>query len=349
MNVTLISRKTSRRAGAAGVALLWGAICSVASAQDGSAAYSFLNIPTSSHAVALGGSGIAIIDDDVTLAQENPALIGPELDRQVSLGYTKWFGSANFAGARYGMPAGERGGWAIGIRYMDYGSMTYRDPDGTAGGTFSAQDIVAEGTWAHDITDRLRGGINLKMAYSHYEQYSAVALAADLGISYYDDENGLSLALVLKNAGGQLKRFNETYDRLPFDVQLGYMQALGSSPFSLAITATNLTRWKVPYTWYDTENTDTPTVEKSGFATNLFRHLIFGLQYQPSERFYVALGYNYKMRTDMASYSRSFLSGWTLGMGVGVKAFRIGVAASQPHRGGTTVMLNLAMDIGTLL
>ncbi len=318
-------------------------------AQDGTNAYSFLEIPSSSHAMALGGGGIALIDDDVALVQENPALMGPEIDRQVALGYMHWFGSANFASARFGMGAGERSGWAVGLRYLGYGDMTYTDPDGTVGGTFSASDIVAEGTYSHDITDRLRGGINLKLAYSHYEQYSAVAMGVDLGLSYYDDDHRLSLALVMSNAGGQLKRFNETHDRLPFDLKLGYMQGLGSSPFSLAITATHLTKWKLPYTHYDSQNPEAEPEEKHSFTSDLFRHLIFGLQYAPSERFYAAIGYNYKTRTDMASYSRSFLSGWSAGVGLNVKAFRIGVAYAQPHRGGTSLMLNVAMNIGELL
>lgn len=318
-------------------------------AQDGSSAYSFLEIPTSAHTMALGGSGIAIIDDDVNLVQENPALMGPEFDKQISLGYMHWFGSANFASARFGTGAGERSGWAVGMRYLGYGDMTYTDPDGTVGGTFSASDIVAEGTYSHDITDGLRGGINLKLAYSHYEQYSAVAMGVDLGLSYYNDDKRLSLALVMSNAGGQLKRFNETHDRLPFDVKLGYMQGLGSSPFSIAITATHLTKWKLPYTYYDSQNPETAPEEKHSFTSDLFRHLIFGLQYAPSERFYAAIGYNYKTRTDMASYSRSFLSGWSAGVGLNVSAFRIGVAYAQPHRGGTSLMLNIGMNIGQLL
>ncbi|MDE7159875.1 MAG: type IX secretion system protein PorQ [Muribaculaceae bacterium] len=329
------------------VAMLLAAV--TARAQDGSNAYSFLEIPTSSHVMALGGGGIALIDDDVALAQENPALIGAETDRQVALGYMRWFGSANFASVRFGNSAGERAGWAAGIRYLGYGDMTYTDADGTPGGTFSASDVVAEGTYSHDFTDRLRGGINLKMAYSHYEQYSAFAMGVDLGLSYYDDEKRLSLAVVMANAGGQLKRFNETHDRLPFDLKLGYMQGLGSTPFSLAITATHLTKWKLPYMSYNSQETEAAPEEKHGFASDLFRHLIFGLQYAPSERFYAAIGYNYKTRTDMASYSRSFLSGWSAGIGLNVKAFRIGVAYAQPHRGGTSLMLNVAMNIGELL
>ena len=90
-------------------------------------------------------------------------------------------------------------------------------------------------TYSHDFTYRLRGGINLKMIYSNYEQYSAFAIAADLGINYYDDDHDFSVSLVLKNMGGQVKRFEEAYDRLPFDVQIGFMKGLGMSPFPLAL------------------------------------------------------------------------------------------------------------------
>ena len=62
----------------------------VATAGDTSDAYHFLNIPTSSHVYGLGGNNIAIIDDDVTLADQNPALIGPELEKQVAVNDLFW-------------------------------------------------------------------------------------------------------------------------------------------------------------------------------------------------------------------------------------------------------------------
>ena len=80
------------------------------------------------------------------------------------------------------------------------------------------------GMYSHDFTDRLRGGINVKLIYSSYEQYTAFALATDLGLNYYDEERDMSLSLVIKNLGGQIKRFDQAYDRLPFDIQLGWMQ-----------------------------------------------------------------------------------------------------------------------------
>jgi hypothetical protein len=202
--------------------------------------------------------------------------------------------------------------------------------------------------YAHDFTDRLRGGINVKMIYSSYEQYTAFAMATDLGLNYYDPDHDMSLSLVLKNLGGQIKRFDNDYDRLPFDIQLGWMQRLGSSPFQLSITAWHLNKWNLPY--YDMEDNGSEIrVIKQSFMSNLFRHLVFGLQYAPSDKFYIALGYNYKTRTDMSTYNRNILSGFSIGAGLKVKSFALGVAYAQPHKSGSSIMLNLSTNLNELL
>ena len=313
------------------------------SAQLGTNAYSFLDVSTSTHALGLGGYGIAVSSPDVMLVEQNPGLLGSEIGSVAALSYMRYFGSSNFASVRFGHSAGERGAYAVGLKYIDYGSIDGYTADGSYTGSFKPQDVSFEGTYSHDFTDRLRGGINVKLIYSNYEQYSAFALAADLGINYYDPDHNLSLSAVLKNAGGQVKRFNESYDHLPFDIQLGYMQGFGGGPFSLAITAHNLTHWKMPYYVHD-DDSDSVTIEQadSKFFANLFRHLTFGLQYQPTETFYICAGYNYKTRTDMASYQRNFFSGISLGLGLDVKDFSIGVSYSQPHRSASTLALNLA-------
>ncbi len=325
-------------------------ICSAAplsvAAQLGAKAYSFLHVSSSTHAQALGGYGIAVSEPDVMLTDQNPGLLGSEISSTVGLSYMRWMGSSNFASLRFAHSAGVRGAYALGIRYLDYGSIDGYLPDGTFTGSFRPQDVAVEGTYAHDFTDRLRGGITAKFIFSNYEEYSAMALAADLGLNYYDEEHRLSLSAVIKNAGGQIKRFHDSYDHLPFDIQLGYMQGLAEGPFSLAITAHHLTHWHLPY--YNHSDTSgeasdgAPQEAEQKFFSTLFRHLAFGLQYTPSDRFYVALGYNYKTRTDMASWQRNFLSGFSLGLGLNVSDFAIGLSYSQPHKSASTIALNLA-------
>ena len=312
--------------------------------------YSCLEVPYSSHAFALGGygAGIAVIDADVSLAGENPGLLGNEVETQVAANYMHYLGDSNFVGVHFGMGYGAHSAWACGIQYLGYGNVVGTLPDGTVTGEFAMHDIMLNGIYAYDITDRLRGGLNVKMVVSSYEHYSALAMAADVGINYYDPEKDMSLSAVLKNMGGQIKRFDRDYVRVPFDIQLGWMQRIGTSPFQIAASAHNLTRWKMPYYSHDTSDTDATEI-KDSFVDNLFRHITIGLQYSPSDKFYLAVGYNHKMRTDMTTYKRNFLSGFSAGIGLRVKDFKVDVSYAQPHKGGSSIMLNLGMNLQELL
>lgn len=314
-------------------------------AQDSSPAYNFLNIPSSTLAYGLGGVNISAIEDDINSIDQNPGLLGPEIDMQLGINYMRYVGDSNFAGVKFGRRAGEHGAWALGIQYFGYGTIKGADINGILTGDFSPKDISVSGTYAHDISGNWRGGITIKFLHSSYESYSAIALATDLGVNYYDADNNLSFSAVVANLGGQLKRFNESYDRLPIDLRLGITKGLGTTPVNLSITAWNLTKWHLPY--YDNGDGlgSGGSVVKDSFASNLFRHLIFGVDFVASEQFHIGLGYNYKTRTDMSTYKRSFLSGFSLCAGLNVKNFGVGVALSQPHTGATTIMLNLSTKL----
>ncbi len=314
---------------------MWG-LSAVASG-DGSTAYNFLNISTSSHIYGLGGVNISLIDDDINVTDQNPALLGPEVEKQLGISYMRYIGESNFAGVKYGMAAGERSAWAVSVQYFDYGKMTSAD----VSGTFSVKDICFGGTYSHDITDRLRGGISIKGIYSAYDEYSAFAVASDLGLNYFDPEKDLSLSFVVANLGGQVKRFNESYDRLPVDLRLGLTKMLANVPLRLSVTAWNLTRWNLPYYEVGDGSAGTEEKKKDSFGSNLMRHLVFAAEFVPSDKFYVGVGYNYKTRTDMSTYSRSFLSGFSLSAGLNVRRFGLGVAFAQPHSGATTLMFSI--------
>lgn len=317
--------------------------------QDGSSAYNFLNVTSSARIYGLGGVNITLVDDDITVVDQNPALLGGEMSGIIALNYMRYMGGSNFAGLRYGHRAGERGAWSASLRYFGYGSMQETLPDGTAVGSFSPKDVAFGATYSHDITDRLRGGIEVKGIYSGYADYTAFALATDLGINYYDSDRDLSLSIVAANLGGQVKRFNESYDRLPIDLRVGWSQSFGSFPLRFSITAWNLTKWKLPYLETGDGSGESSGEMKENFTSNLFRHLVFGVDLIASPTYYLSLGYNYKMRTDMATYSRSIISGFTLGGGFKVKKMAVGIALAQPHKGATSLMFNLSYNLSDIL
>ena len=290
------------------ILLLMSYVTVSAAAQTGSSAYNFLKVTSSARIYGLGGVNISLVDDDISTIDQNPALLGAEMSGMLGMNYMHYIGGSNFAGARYAHSAGERGAWSIGLQYFGYGAIKEATEDGTIVGDFSPKDVAFGGMYSHDITDRLRGGIQLRGLYSSYAEFSAFALSTDLGINYYDADRDLSFSLVLANLGGQVKRFNESYDRLPFDIRAGWSQSFGTFPLRFSITAWNLTKWKLPYVETGDGSAYDEAKVKDGFMSNLFRHLVFGVDLISSPNYYISLGYNYKTRTDMATYSRNFLS-----------------------------------------
>jgi hypothetical protein len=261
-----------------------------------------------------------------------------------------YIGGSNFMGARFGNRISEHNAWSVGIQYYGYGEFTAADVDGTITGTFNANDIAFSATYSHDINDRLRGGITIKAISSKYEDYSAFAIGTDLGLNYYNPDNDVSMSIVLKNLGGQLTKFHEENDKMPWDIQLGYSRFLENTSIRVSVTATNLTKWELPYyTREDQNSTTSNLIEKNSFSSNLFRHLTFAAEYVPSDKFYIGLGYNHKTRTDMSTYSRNFISGFSIGAGIKTNSMGVGIALAQPHTGATTFMANFTMSIASLL
>lgn len=332
------------------MAVVVATTAAVLASEFGDEGYQFLNITPSSHTYALGGQNISLVDDDITMANQNPALLGQEMHLQLGLNYMRYLGQSNFMGATFGIKAWQHGAFAASVQYFGYGSMPTATADGVITGEISPRDLSFGIIYSHDISDVLRGGIAVKGISSSYGGYSAFAIATDLGINYYNPDNDLSLSFALKNLGGQVKKFDNTSDKLPWDIQLGYSQMLSSVPIRLNVTATNLRRWKMPYYARVDNNDSHSSYElKHNFGSDLLRHLVFGVECVPSDRFYVALGYNYKTRTDMSTDKRSFFSGFSIGGGVNVKMIGVGVALAQPHSGGTTFMVNLRCDIAQFL
>ena len=108
-----------------------------ATADDGTTAYEFLSVSPSSRVYGLGGHNLTIIDDDINLVEQNPALLGPEFSRQVGVSYMRYLGNSNFMSASFGNGVNERSAWGVRVQYFGYGKMTEADAAGMVTGTFS--------------------------------------------------------------------------------------------------------------------------------------------------------------------------------------------------------------------
>ena len=100
-----------------------------------------------------------------------------------------------------------------------------------------------------------------------------------------------------KNLGGQLKAYDNEYEKMPIDLQLGVTKRFANAPFRVSATLVNLNHWD----------------------SSLRDHAVVGADILLSESLWIGAGYNFRRANEMKistsedegkqSWSR-FLCGW---------------------------------------
>jgi long-subunit fatty acid transport protein len=295
--------------------------------QESQTAYNFLRLPVSAHVAALGGDNISLIEDDATLIFHNPALINDVSDKTINLNFMTYMQGAKTASAAFIKAAGDRGTWGVTAQYMDYGSMKETNADNQELGTFSARDIVLGGTFAYALTNTISGGVTAKVISSHIAGYSSLAVGVDLGANYFNEDLDLSISAVACNLGGQVKAYDDEFERIPFDLQLGATKRIGHSPLRFSATLSRLTDWS------------------EGFS----RHLAIGADILLGENIYVAAGYNFRRTSEMkisdGDGSSAHGAGLSIGAGLSLERFKLHVAYGKYHVSASSILINISYTL----
>ncbi len=317
---------------------LLAALCLLpARAQESTSVFNFLSLPNSAHSVALGGKNISLIEDDASLAFQNPALLASVSNNTINLDFLTYMKGCKAGGAAFARTAGERGTWGICAQFVGYGSMTETLETGEVLGDVSALDVAISGLYCYNLGDRWAAGATGKLIYSGYAGYTSFAMAVDLGLNYYNDENDFSLSAVAANLGGQIKAFGEVHERLPFDLQVGFSKRIGHAPLRVSVTMTDFTRWSSRY-FYNPE--DDPK-----FGRILLNHFTAGLDIVPVQAVYVAIGYNFRRAYEMKAAGSSHAAGLTVGAGVNIKKIKLGLAYAKYHISAPSLSVSLSYSL----
>ena len=333
----------------------------------GSSVFHFLGLPASSRLNALGGENVAIADGDISMAFVNPALLTASTDNVLQLNYAYYLAGTMFGSAMYGHNFGrskiERpytgsgepdkpNYFAVGIHYLDYGTMRYADENGNlTGGTFSARDICINAMYARQLGPYFTVGVTLKPIYSIYEAYSSFALGADVGGHYQTADSALHVGLALRNIGWQMKAFyseesGQHTEMLPLNLELGLSYRLAHAPIRFSLTIHNMQKW---YIGVPQEVTEKTNKVKEGFDM-AFRHTIWAIDIVPrSNKYYLTLSYNHRLHQEMNMSETFSLSGFAAGVGVNIYKFRLGFAVSQYSRSNLTYQVSLSTDINSFM
>lgn len=305
-------------------------------AQDAEATFQFLQLPASSHAAALGGDNTSIIEDDITLAFHNPALLANTNGNTLSLNYMSYIQNTHAASAAYNMLIGERSELAFGAHYLNFGSMRNTDTEGNIIGNFSAKDMALMTIYSFDFSERLSGGVTGKLIYSNYEQVYSIAVGVDLGLNYYNPETMFSMSVVARNLGGQIKTYDGTQEPIPFNLLVGFSKELAHAPLRLSLTLTDLDKWQAE-DFYNTSD--------DSWKAILIKHLIIGADLFPTSNTYISAGYNFLLRSELKNNAKRSLEGFSIGGGIKTQRMKVGVSYGKYHVAASSLMMNFAIGL----
>lgn len=296
-------------------------------AQESQTAYNFLRLPVSAHVAALGGNNITITDDDPTMIFHNPAMLGGVSDKSLNLNYMTYMEGTMVGSASFVRAWGDHGTWGVSASYMDYGSMRQTTADNIQTGEFSAKDIMLGGSVAYSLSTLFTGGITAKIISSSIAGYNSMAVAVDLGINYFDEAQGLSLSAVARNLGGQIDAYDEDFEKIPFDLQVGISKKMAMAPLRFSATLNNLHDWD----------------------DSFIHHLAIGADIFLSDNIYIAGGYNFRrnkeMRISNGEGESSHGAGLSFGGGVQLERFKLNVAYAKYHVSVSSLLINVSYSL----
>ena len=296
-------------------------------AQESETVYNFLRLPVSAHAAALGGENITIDDDDPTMVFHNPALVSNVTDRSLNLNYMTYMEGVKVASASFVKALRQRATWAVEAQYVDYGSMKQTTAENEVIGKVSAKDIAMGGTFTYALSNKIAGGVTAKFVSSSLAGFNSIGMAVDLGLNYLNPELGLSVSAVARNLGGQLKAYEDDFEKLPFDLQLGVSKRLGESPLRFSVTMTRLHDWDDKFV----------------------NHLVFGAEAFLADNIWIGGGLNPRRSDEMkisdGETESSHGAGLSFGGGLQLERFKLQLAYGKYHVSASSLIINITYTL----
>ncbi len=297
--------------------------------------YGYLELPVSARGLALGGTSISVVEPDLSFAEQNPALLCPQMEKQAILAYTNYLAGIQMGYAAYADRFLEVGGWSAAMRFVDYGHFDGYDSQGLSTGSFSVKDLCLEGAIGYPLNDRWNIGAQTKFLYTSYESYNAFAMGVDLGLNYYNDVSGNSFSLTLTNLGGQFKSlYEESKQKLPTQLNVAWSHELLHLPFCISVTAYHLLDWNQEYVDGNGQK------QKFSASEQVLNHLIFGLEWTAAQNFWLAAGYNYRHQRRFSGQG-GFLRGLSMGAGLKYNSFNFQAGYASTNLADGTLTLQL--------
>jgi hypothetical protein len=272
------------------------------------------------------GGAIDAVVEDVTCLEFNPAGLGGIHDNEIAYMHSFWAQDLGVDQLAFGLPLSSGWGGAIGVDYVNFGSVDKINIVGGApqsAGSYSPMGLnLSTGVGGRLMENLMVGGV-AKFLFQNIQINSSATVALDAGLLYWIPKTGLSFSAVLNNLGGTLDT-----DALPLETDLGasWSSHIGNETFQSAPKA------RPVYANFLTLSTEGDiALYDTGFSN--FR---VGAEYWHNRQIALRAGYRFAPYGDLSG-----TRGLAAGIGVLVIGWEVSYALTTQGDMGTTNQISL--------
>jgi hypothetical protein len=334
------------------ISLFFICLSAFAHAQDGGrTVYSFLEIPASARVAALGGTFIAVYDNDLNAALQAPSLLNRGQDKQLTLGMVSYFDGVKVGDVAFAKSLTGKGTFMASMHYANYGNFKLTNAYGDIEGDFKAADYCMNLGWGYRYNERFSLGATFKLIYSDYYLYNALGAAIDVAATYLDTAHNFTATLLGRNVGMQLDQYVKGNDeQLPGEVLVSFSKRLSHTPLRFSVTYRHVEKFDLSYTDpYDLTDVDPltgdATIRTYSFGNKLIRHFIVGSEILLTRNFHLRAAYNFQRRQELAVDTRSGTVGFSLGFGLKISKFIISYGRGKYHLAAASNHFSISMNL----
>jgi hypothetical protein len=330
---------------------LFGAFSSIAQV-GGKQIFTFLNNNPNPRLQGLGGANVSLYDRDINMFMANPALLNEQMHGFMSANMMAFYAQSQAHSIVYGHHLEKAGTFAAGLQFLDYNRIKQTDAAGNEIGTFTALDYAFNIAHARKV-DNFRLGINAKYAGSRIAEFKAGAILADIGAVFKHPTHDFAIGMAIKNAGFQVRKYFETKEDLPLDVQLGASFKPTHMPFRFSVTAHHLHQLDIVYldpkkTTGVLDTAGNPIYAEKQLGDKIMRHFIFGGELILSKSFNILISYNHMRRKEMRTDALAGLAGFSVGFLIKLREMEMGYSKSYYAVRGSTNNIYLSYNLSSI-
>lgn len=318
------------------MATLVSSVISVRAQTRSGATMNFLDVPQATRLVGMGGLHVSPGVSGASLVFHNPSAVADSIAGDISLGVTPVTEGIKYANVAYAHKVDRVGCFTVGLLYAGYGNFIRTDETGAELGQFTANEGALYLSYVRSLAPWLRLGATFKPIYSKMADYTAFALAMDMGATVSFADGRFNAAVTISNAGAVVKRYSDDDDSkpLPFDVKAGLSYKPLHAPFRILLTVKDLAQWDL-----------SPMQDKSlNVGDNILRHVLVGLEFVPVKAFYFSMGYDHRRRRELTDSDAGGMAGFAWGAGLHVAKIDIQYAHCRYHVAGSLNSITLATN-----